>query len=300
MGAGPQFRARVGGRVAAWRARGAVRWHWRRRAGVCPPIGAGAHLALRRWLRRRAGVDVHLTPPAGFNRVTKLTAAYEVDEAFADLVDTALERTGEEVAREGDGFHRVQMKLYNLQQALAQTAGVDGLVAEAGCFRGLSAFVLCRTRAAETSGFRGAGVHLFDSFQGLSALASEDQVHDRRVPKGRVRRRAGMFSATEDEVRATLAEYPDVVLHRGWIPESLSGAPEGPYRFVHLDLDLHGPTLAALAFFHPRLAPGGVLVCDDEGSVRWPGVRIAMDDYCRSHGVRPFRLSTGQAILLGG
>ena len=282
------------------RARWDKAWHWRRRAGVCPPIGSGLHLKARRWLRQRIGVDVHLVPPPGFTRVTKLTAAYEVDPAFTQLVDTALERTGERpVIREGDGYQRVQMKLYNLQRALEQTAGVEGLVAEAGCFRGLSAYVLCRTRAAETAGFTGAGVHLFDSFQGLSALRPQDEVHDRRVPKGRARRRSGMFSASEQELRATLAEYPDTTLHRGWIPQSLASAPEGPYRFVHLDLDLHEPTRAALEFFHSRLAPGGVLVCDDDGSLRWPGVRIAMDDYCRSRGIRPFRLSTGQAILLG-
>lgn len=287
--------SRVGARVATWRAA----WHrarrWRTRSGVCPPVGAGAHLAVRRWLRKRVGVDVHLVAPPGYVRITKSTMQFEIEDEFNRVVDVALARTGaEQVVREGDGYLRQRQKLYSLLQAFDLTAGVDGLVAECGCYRGLSAYVLC-----DALGTDGAGVHLFDSFEGLSAPTGEDRIEDGRVPKGKTKRQAGMFCASVDDVRRALAEFPAVQCHAGWIPASLAAAPEGPYRFVHLDMDLHDPTLGALQYFYPRLAPGGVLLCDDYGAVRWPGVRRAVDAFCQDREVRRLALSSGQAALLG-
>ncbi len=287
------LRFRVGNRIAAARGGWQHARHWRQRAGVCPPVGRGAHLALRRWLRQVAGLDVHLTPPANFTRITKSTLHFEIDGDFIRAVDAALERTGEEAPPRGsDAYLRQHQKLYSLVQALELTADVDGLVAECGCYRGLSALMLCCATGSD-----GAGVHLFDSFEGLSTLVAADQIEDGRVPKGRVKRQAGMFRAPVEDVRRALAAFPAVEIHKGWIPESLAGAPEGPYRFVHLDMDLHDPTAGALEFFYPRLAPGGVLVADDYGAVRWPGVRTAVDAFCTARSVRRLRLSSGQAVL---
>ena len=289
-----RLRPWVGNRLAKARAGWRQARRWRERAGVCPPVGTGAHFSLRRGLRRVAGVDVHLTPPPGFTRITKSTMRFEIDDDFNRAVDEALARTGEDIPpRDSDGYRRQRQKLFSLLEAFDLTEGVDGLVAECGSYRGLSAHLLCRAVGSD-----GKGVHLFDSFEGLSAPADEDRIQDGRVPKGKIKRQAGMFSASVEEVRRALAEFPAVELHKGWIPESLAGAPEGPYRFVHLDMDLHDPTAGALEFFYPRLAPGGVLVCDDYGAVRWPGVRTAVDAFCAANGVRRLRLSSGQAVLL--
>ena len=286
----------LGSRAAAARASLRKARQWRTRSGICPPIGTGAHLKVRRWTRRALGVDVHLTPPPGYIRITKSTMRFELEADFNRLVDEGLQRTGA-APDEGEGRLRQRQKLYSLLEAFDLTTGVDGVVAECGCYRGLSAYLLCCTMAASDAGFKGEGVHLFDSFEGLSAPAAEDQITDKRVPKGKVKRQAGMFSASVDDVRRTLSDFPDVELHKGWIPGSLAEAPPGLYRFVHLDLDLHDPTREGLAFFYERLAPGGVLVCDDYGAVRWPGVRTAVDAFCESTGARRLRLAAGQAVI---
>ncbi len=187
---------------------------------------------------------------------------------------------------------RVTQRLYNLAQMVDFTAGVEGLVVECGCYRGLSSYLLSRYLAAESPSFTGASFHVFDSFEGLSPLSDHDTTRDPRV-------QAGMFAASLDVVRHTLADFPDITFHQGWIPESLAAAPAGPYRLVHVDLDLHDPTRAALEFFYPLLAPGGVMVCDDFGSVRWPGARTAVEGFCSETGARLLRLSSGQAVVLG-
>ena len=186
---------------------------------------------------------------------------------------------------------RITQRLYNLAQMVEFTSGVPGLVGECGCYRGLSSYLLSRYLQAEEPSYDGASLHVFDSFQGLSPLGDHDTKRDPRVA-------AGMFAASLGEVRQTLADFPGITYHPGWIPESLTGAPDGPYRLVHVDLDLHDPTRAALEFFYPRLAPGGALVCDDFGSVRWPGARTAVEGFCSETGARLLRLSSGQALVM--
>jgi len=106
--------------------------------------------------------------------------------------------------------------------------------------------------------------------------------------------RRGWFAAPLEIVRQGLAEFPDVHYHPGWIPSSFAGMPERRYRFVHLDLDLHDPTLAALEYFYPRLVPGAVVVCDD---YQWPGERKAIQDFCARQGISFATTPTGQAVL---
>ena len=225
-------------------------------------------------------------------RVTKSTLLFELDQQFRDVVAEGVRRSRSGPADGGEGSVRITQRLYNLAQMVELTKGVSGLVGECGCYRGLSAYLLSRYLQAENPSYDGAPLHVFDSFQGLSPLGDHDTKRDPRVT-------AGMFAASLDEVRQTLADFPGITYHPGWIPESLTGAPDGPYRLVHVDLDLHDPTRAALEFFYPRLAPGGALVCDDFGSVRWPGARTAVEGFCSETGARLLRLSSGQALVLG-
>ena len=251
--------------------------------------------------RDRLGVDIRRVPrpsaaatpgsaaPATKPAVTKSTVLYEVDEQFQAVYADAAARSG--------GGQISQARMYNLVQALAFTRGVDGLVAECGVYRGFSSYVLCRYLGLEDPAFTGAGFHAFDSFEGLSDLAPPDRAGDAAIPGPP--REAGLFKGSLDDVRHTLADFPDVAYHQGWIPAVFDGTPEGPFRLVHVDVDLHDPTRDALAWFHPRLAPGGMMVVDDYGSIRWPGARAAVDRFGADHGVPVLPLSSAQALLFG-
>ncbi len=70
-------------------------------------------------------------------------------------------------------------RLHRLIELLRTTAPVAGDVAECGCYRGLSSYMICSALREERSSFDGDGFHLFDSLQGLSEPAAED-----RIPAG--------------------------------------------------------------------------------------------------------------------
>jgi len=136
-----------------------------------------------------------------------------------------------------------------------------GAYAEAGVFKGGSARLICEEKGD-------APLHLFDVFEMLQdgAVAGGEAVRDHF---GAVHGRLG-------DVRCLLASYPNVHFHPGLFPETTAGLDELSFSFVHLDLDLPGPTQAALDYFHPRLVPGGILIGDDYGD---PELRACFENW---------------------
>lgn len=180
-------------------------------------------------------------------------------------------------------------KYYNLFSALGLVAGLrEGAVVECGAYRGHSSYLLCKILKAADPSFDGTGYHVFDSFEGLSTPIAEDKLG------AHVK---GMLSAGLDVVQATLKDFPGIRYHRGWIPEIFKTLEEARYRFVHVDVDLVEPTVGAIEYFYPRLVPGGILVCDDYASVKWPGTKGAVDVFCAKTGARKLALSTTQCII---
>jgi len=184
-----------------------------------------------------------------------------------------------------------------LSRLLRATRALEGAVAECGCFRGLSSYILLSHLQLDHPGHAGAGFHVFDSFAGLSEPGAEDTPPEDGSAEGeRIRAmcRPGYFSATLGEVRAALAEFPQVKFHPGWIPHSFDAQPERHYRFVHVDVDLYAPTLACFEYFWPRLVDGGAMVCDDYG---WPGGRRAVDQFAQARRLRVTTNEHRQAVL---
>jgi hypothetical protein len=60
------------------------------------------------------------------------------------------------------------------------------------------------------------------------------------------------------------------------------------------------PTSEALAFFGPRMVPGGLIVCDDYGFETCPGARRAMDEHADAAGQTIVHLPTGQGVIFAG
>lgn len=192
-------------------------------------------------------------------------------------------------------LHR-RSRFHQLYRLLDEILPLSGDVAECGCFRGLSSHLILSRLQRADPGYAGQGYHVFDSFEGLSEPGAVDRGVDDNPSLTRLfqEARRGWFAVPLELVRQGLGGFPGVSYHPGWIPASFAGQPERRYRFVHLDLDLHDPTLGALEYFYPRLVPGAVIVCDD---YQWPGERKAIHDFCARQGIDFTTTPTGQAVL---
>lgn len=173
-------------------------------------------------------------------------------------------------------------RFWSLTQLFQKTQHLDGLMAECGCFRGLSSYILCsmlRQAHLAQGGFSGKGYRIFDSFAGLSNPQAEDAVTGSDPEAERVRQmtRPGKYAASIDTVKRALAEFPDIAYFPGWIPQAFPDETQTRYRFVHVDVDIYQPTRDSFEYFYARLVPGGIIVSDD---FNWPGARKAIEEFC--------------------
>ena len=74
---------------------------------------------------------------------------------------------------------------------------------------------------------------------------------------------------------------------------------ERSYALVSLDADLYQPTMAGLAYFYPRLSPGGYMILDDYNSPQFPGAGQAVREFCAREGLAVVPLCDihGTAVL---
>lgn len=88
--------------------------------------------------------------------------------------------------------------------------------------------------------------------------------------------------------------------YKGWVPERFHEVEDRRFSFVHIDVDLYEPTRASLEFFHPRMNPGGIIVCDDYNFTSCPGASSAVDDFLAALPEKMVGLSGGSGFLIKG
>lgn len=190
-----------------------------------------------------------------------------------------LDRFGE---REGFNTHRRWM----LWQLLRLIHDVPGNTAECGVFEGSSSWLICS--AIQSSG---RTHHLFDSFEGLSAPEPEDGSYWS----------AGSLAAGEEVVAKKLAPFASFLsFHKGWIPDRFEDVADDRFAFVHVDVDLRQPTIDSVAFFYPRLSPGGILLCDDYGCSTCPGATESIDAFLADKPEKMISLDAGGGFFIKG
>ena len=177
-------------------------------------------------------------------------------------------------------------RAYVLQQCARQAMHLPGDFAEAGVFRGGTAWFL-----AELLRERGdqRALHLFDSFEGMPASAEFE----------RDGHREGDFSDTSlASVQELLAGSDAPVFHPGFIPGTFAGLDALRFALVHIDVDIHDAVRDSIAFFYPRLVPGGVMLFDDYGfEIYKLAARRAVDDAFADKPEQPIVLRTGQCLV---
>lgn len=242
-------------------------------------------------LHSRAPVDQHL-------RILFHDVRVGGDD-FVELYRRCLEQTGTAVTP-FNVFQRFQSR-FNLVQYFLAALPVAGARVECGVYRGATALLLCHAMRSRQPGFRGEDFYLIDSFAGSSASGEHDLIPV-RGENGRTGRQpffpVGRTDTSPGLVRGFFGDFPQVEICAGFIPGIFATLPEREWAFVHLDVTLHEPTLASLEYFHPRLNKGGVIVCDDYGSIFCPGSQKAWDEYCTRHNLAFIVLGNRQSVFI--
>lgn len=177
-------------------------------------------------------------------------------------------------------------RLYSVIQSVRYVvaAGVPGDFVECGVWRGGSTMAAALTLLS--LGRRDMKLHLFDTFEGMTAPTDRDIDYTgvraaERFARRRTRESSKWCYASLEDVRANLAgtgyEMSKVDFVKGRVEDTIPEAAPRQISILRLDTDWYESTRHELEHLYPRLSPGGVLIIDDYG--HWQGSRQATDEY---------------------
>jgi hypothetical protein len=109
---------------------------------------------------------------------------------------------------------------------------------------------------------------------------------------------AGAYVTDLDRIRANYREWPGAVIVPGAVPEVLPCVDTEAVAFLHLDMNCAYPERAALEYFWPKMAPGGVALLDDYAYFGHEEQAGAMGEAARRLGVGVLSLPTGQGLII--
>jgi hypothetical protein len=100
-----------------------------------------------------------------------------------------------------------------------------------------------------------------------------------------------------DEVKSRFAEYPNVKLIRGLVPDALSLVDTQKVAYLAIDMNGSKPERAALEHFFPKMVKGGVIYFDDYGW-NYPELRATVDEFLSDKLESLLHFPNGTAILI--
>ena len=133
--------------------------------------------------------------------------------------------------------------------------------------------------------------YLLDSFEGMSAeQLTHEEIENQLLEYP--------YAGDYDKVKEAFSGYPNVVIVKGRIPESLSRVTSDKVSFLSIDLNNAAPEIAAAEFFWNKLVPGASIVLDDYGWKKHIVQKRAFDRFAEERNVPIMSLPTGQGLIV--
>lgn len=191
----------------------------------------------------------------------------------------------------GPDLH-VEWRVHAACWAAAHAVHLDGDFVECGVNTGIYAAAICSY--VDFKRYPDKRFYLLDTYEGLPS----EQWSTAETHNARELRPDEFYFDSFELVRATFAEYPNVVLVKGTVPDTLPLVPSERIAYLSIDMNAAAPERAALEFFWDRVVPGGVCFLDDYAYRGHDEQRRAFDEFAASRNVRILALPSGNGILL--
>jgi hypothetical protein len=182
----------------------------------------------------------------------------------------------------------IRWRMHVLLWAAGQGLKLEGAFVECGTARGFQASTIC-----EYHDLSGRDVFLFDTFRkSVQAAELTGEAYEAAPEAHR------MYAHSPEEVAANFAQWPNVRLVPGLIPQTLDTVSIDRVAFLAVDLNHPEPEAAAIRHFWPRMARGAMLVLDDYAFVGFEVQRLSADRVADDLGFSILSLPTGQGLAV--
>jgi len=206
-----------------------------------------------------------------------------------DFIDDPDFRRAYQRGVEAFGFdYGISWRVHVLLWAACHGMKLDGAFVECGTARGFQASAISEYFDLGTRPF-----FLFDTFR--KSLQAAELSGDEYAAAPATHH---MYADSPEEVAANFAEWPNVKLVPGRIPQTLSTVEIDKVAFLAIDLNAPEPEEAAMRHFWPRLVTGGMLVLDDYAYRGFDDSRASADRLASELGFSILSLPTGQGLAI--
>ena len=133
--------------------------------------------------------------------------------------------------------------------------------------------------------------YLFDTFSGLEErfLTPDEKKTDR----------LGWYKdLSYESVRKNFAEFRNVHLIKGAVPDSLGLVEIPKVCYLSLDMNCTVPEIAAVTHFWDKIVPGGMVLLDDYAYSGYEEQNRAFNAFAAEQGTEILALPTGQGLML--
>ena len=190
---------------------------------------------------------------------------------------------------------RVHVALWAASHAMHR----PGDFAECGVSTGIMSLAICDYFDFKNTN---KSFYLFDTFEGIPLEQAEpDELnHVKELNES-------SYYDSYELAKKNFSPYPNALLVKGRIPESLQTVKIDQVGYVHIDLNVAKPERDALEFFWPKLVSGGVILLDDYGFEGYEAQHESANAFVeklnatetyRENKVMMLALPTGQGLII--
>lgn len=186
------------------------------------------------------------------------------------------------------GIDYVRISTVELLSREIKDRNIKGEIAELGVYQGdFSKFI--------SDLFPDRKLYLFDTFEGFS----EKDINLEQDNNFSQARKGHLGDTNIELVLNKIARKENIIIKKGYFPETTEGLEEEVFAFVSIDVDLYKPTYEGLCYFYERLSKGGYILIHDYNFDYYKGVKQAVRDFADEYGVTFIPVSDyhGSAII---
>ena len=223
--------------------------------------------------------------------------AYDQDKLYTFhnhdfMTDPAFVRAYQRGVLAADDDYHWHWRVHVGRWAASGAAKLAGNFVECGVNRGFLASAIMEHLQRDGLG---KTFYLMDTFSGIDArfITAEE-----RAGGILERNRSEFYTTSLDTVQKNFAEWENVQIIAGAIPETLAAVTAERIAYLHLDMNCAPPEVAAFEHFWHRLVPGAFVLLNDCAYKGFEPQKIAMDGAARAVDVQIMSLPTGQGLMI--